>query len=105
MARDYRWLLVGPEHLRDPQPHSSPSQGASDAEEVHLFTRGQESIRIAIHQATKTVRVFGPGRLQKAHGFASDADLEEFLRSYEQQVLDNGWTLLDVGDRRIANRS
>jgi hypothetical protein len=75
------------------------------ADETHLFARGQESIRITIHRATMTLHVFGPGRLQKLHEFATQADLAEFLRSYEDGVVKNGWRLLDVDDRRLASRS
>ena len=107
MTKDYRWLLIGAEQPLRPQPqraaHTSVLPG--DAEEIHLFVRGHESIRITIRAAMKTLLVFGPGRLQKCYEFASEAEFQEFLQSYEQGALKTGWTLLDVNDRRIANRS
>jgi hypothetical protein len=105
MTKGYRWLLIGDEHSPAPHPGSSASPPLPDAQEIHLFVRGYESIRILIRPATKTVQVFGPGRVQKLQEFTRTADLEEFLKAYEQGVLENGWTLLDVTDRRIANRS
>jgi hypothetical protein len=74
-------------------------------EETHLFARGHESIRITVQPAAMTLHVFGPGRVQKTHQFTSAADLVEFLQSYEEGVVQNGWTLLDVNDRRLASRS
>ena len=53
----------------------------------------------------KSVQMFGPGRVQRLQEFTQTADLEEFLKAYEKSVLESGWTLLDVTDRRIANRS
>jgi hypothetical protein len=105
MNKSYRWLLIGDEHPPAPHPGSNASPALPDAEEIHLFVRGYESIRILVRAATKTVQVFGPGRVQKLQEFTRTADLEEFLKAYEKSVLDAGWTLLDVTDRRIANRS
>lgn len=105
MTRSYRWLLIGDEHPAAPHPGSSASPALPDAEKIHLFVRGYESIRILIRPATKTVQVFGPGRVQKLQEFTRTVDLEEFLKEYEKSVLESGWTLLDVNDRRIAHRS
>jgi hypothetical protein len=105
MHKDYRWLLIGAEQPRQPQPAANTSLLLRDPDEIHLFARGHESIRITIRTTTKTLLVFGPGRAQKFYEFATEAELQEFLQSYEQDALKNGWTLLDVNDRRIANRS
>jgi hypothetical protein len=105
MNKDYRWLLIGPEHPRGPQSGVDPSATPQAGDEVRLFARGHESIRILIRAGTSTLQVFGPGRLQKLHEFPNAAELHQFLRSYEKGVVENGWTLLDVADRRIANRS
>ena len=105
MTRSYRWLLIGDEHSPAPHPGSNASPALPDAEEIHLFVRGYESIRILIRPATKTVQVFGPGRVQKLQEFTRTTELEEFLKAYERGMLESGWTLLDVTDRRIANRS
>jgi hypothetical protein len=104
MNKGYRWLLIGPEHPRRPQSEMETMM-VSGEQETHLFARGQESIRITVHPATMTLHVFGPGRLQKMHEFTNAAELVEFLQSYEEGVLQNGWRLLDVDDRRLASRS
>ena len=104
MTRSYRWL-IGNEPPLAPHPGSHASPALQDAEEIHLFVRGYESIRILIRPSTNSVQIFGPGRLQKLQEFTRTAELEEFLKAYEKGVLESGWTLLDVTDRRIANRS
>jgi hypothetical protein len=104
MNKDYRWLLIGPDGLRSSQTETSTSLLPDEAEDVHLFSRGQESIRITIRSGMRILHVFGPGRVQKMHEFSSVEDLQEFLQSYEEGVRASGWTLLDVTDRRIANR-
>jgi len=105
MNKDYRWLLIGPEQSRSPQPSSNSSLPPQEGDEIHLFARGQASIRILIRPTTKTLHVFGPGRVQKLHEFASATELADFLESYERGVVENGWTLLDVNERRVAGRS
>lgn len=105
MTKDYRWLLIGPDNLRTSQAEATTTSLLSDEpEDVHLFSRGQESIRITIRSGMRTLHVFGPGRVQKMHEFSSIEDLKEFLQSYEEGVRASGWTLLDVTERRIANR-
>jgi hypothetical protein len=105
MNKDYRWLLIGPDNPRASQADAATSLLADEPEDVHLFSRGQESIRITIRSGMRTLHVFGPGRVQKMHEFSSVEDLREFLQSYEEGVRASGWTLLDITDRRIANRS
>lgn len=105
MNKDYRWLLIGPDNPRTSQADATTSMLSDEPEDVHLFSRGQESIRITIRFGMRTLHVFGPGRVQKMHEFSSVEDLKEFLQSYEEGVRASGWTLLDVTDRRIANRS
>jgi hypothetical protein len=95
MTKGYKWLLIGRESGR-----SRRSPGGQSDEEIRLFVRGEESIRITTHPPSMTLQVFGPGRLQKSHEFTSAADFGEFLNSFGQQMLANGWTLLDVADRR-----
>jgi hypothetical protein len=93
MNKGYARFLIGRESAR------SNAQGG---EETRLFVRGDESVRITAHPAAMTLQVFGPGRVQKSHEFASAADFGKFLDSFGQQMLANGWTLLDVAERRQA---
>ena len=104
MNKDYRWLLIGPDNPRTLHAEATTSLLCDESEDVHLFSRGQESIRITIRAGMRTLHVFGPGRVQKMHEFSSVEDLREFLQSYEEGVRASGWTLLDVTERRIANR-
>jgi hypothetical protein len=108
MHKDYRWLLIGPEqagHARSSQPSSVTTLPPQEGDEIHLFARGQESTRITIRPRTRTLQVCGPGRVQKLHEFPSETELTEFLQSFERSLVDNGWTLLGVNERRIAGRS
>jgi hypothetical protein len=105
MNKDYRWLLIGPDHPGGPEALDVPQATAPADEKVRLFARGHESIRIAIRAGTRTLHVCGPGRVQKLHEFPSAAELEQFLQTYEKSVVESGWTLLEVSDRRIAGRS
>jgi len=104
MNKDYRWLLIGPEYPRGSESDTETS-AAPVGEAVRLFARGHESIRITIRAGMHTLHVFGPGRLQKQHDFPSAAELEQFLESYEKSMVEGGWTLLDVTERRIAGRN
>jgi|SRR5688572_32995953 hypothetical protein len=100
MTRGYTWLLIGAESARPAPASTRRSPDPQSGEEIRLFVRGQESIRITMHPSSMTLHVFGPGRTQKSHEFTSAADFREFLDSFGQQMLASGWTLLDVADRR-----
>ena len=108
MNKDYRWLLIGSEQSgqnRSSQPSANSSLPPQEGDEIRLFARGQESRRITIRPRTRTLQVCGPGRVQKLHEFSSAAELAEFLELYERSLVDSGWTLLDVNERRVAGRS
>jgi hypothetical protein len=108
MHKDYRWLLIGPDkpdQSRSSQPSSNSPLPPQEGDEIHLFARGQESRRITIRPRTRTLQVCGPGRVLKLHEFESATKLAEFLELYERNLLDSGWTLLDVNERRVAGRS
>jgi hypothetical protein len=107
MKKGYTWLLRGRESARSASANTRRSPNAEEGEEIRLFVRGDESIRITTHPLSMTAHVFGPGRLQKSHEFASAADFGEFLGSLRQQMMAGGWTLLDVADRRqgVVGRS
>ena len=102
MTRGSTWLSIGRESARPAPAGTRLSPDAQGGEEIRLFVRGDESIRITAHPPSMTLHVFGPGRAQKAHEFTSATDFGEFLDSFGQQMLASGWTLLDVADRRQA---
>ena len=99
MTRGYTWLLIGSE-ARPAPVGAELSPDPQSGEEIRLFVRGEESIRITTHAPSMTLHIFGPGRMQKSHEFTSAADFGEFLDSFGQQMRATGWTLLDVTDRR-----
>ena len=100
MTTGYTWLRIGPESLRSTPSGAQPLSPGPDGEDVRLFARGEESVRITAHVPTLALHVFGPGRVQKSHEFGSTTALVEFVQSFEQQMLSSGWVLLDVPDRR-----
>jgi hypothetical protein len=104
MNKGYTWLLTGPGQKRASTSDARPSSGAPNAQEVRLFVRGDESVRIATHNRTMSLQVCGPGRAQKMHEFTTAAALGEFLNTFEQQMLSSGWMRLDVTDRRKVVR-
>jgi hypothetical protein len=104
MTKGYTWFLTGPEHKRAAALDAQSPSAISSTEAVRLFVRGDESVRITTHNRTLSLSVFGPGRVQKVHEFTSTEALAEFLESFEQQMLGNGWMLLDVADRRKVVR-
>ena len=100
MTKGYTWLLLGRGSARSASAHTRRSSDTEGGEEIRLFVRGDESVRITTHPSAMTAHVFGPGRQQKSHEFSSAADFGEFLDSLGQQMMAGGWTLLDVADRR-----
>jgi hypothetical protein len=103
MTKSYSWLLIGPEQGRSASSDAHPPAPVPGEGEIRLFVRGDESVRVMAHNRTLSLQVFGPGRVQKVHEFSSTVALGDFLQSFEQQMLGNGWMLLDVGDRRKVN--
>jgi hypothetical protein len=104
MTKGYTWLLRGPDQKRAAALDAQSPSAIPNTEAVRLFVRGDESVRLTTHNRTLSLSVFGPGRVQKVHEFTSTAALGEFLESFEQQMLGNGWMLLDVADRRKVVR-
>jgi hypothetical protein len=105
MTKGYNWLLIGPDQTRPAASDPDLLSAVTTEQEGRLFVRGDESVRIITQNRTLSLNVFGPGRVQKIHEFTSTAALAEFLRSFEQQMLSNGWMLLDVADRRKVGRA
>jgi len=99
MTKGYTWLLMAREKAQSAPAGSRRSPDAQGGEEIRLFVRGDESIRITTHPPSM-IHVFGPGRVQKSHEFASAAEFGKFLDSFGQQMQASGWTLLDVTERR-----
>ena len=67
-----------------------------------LFVRGEESIRLTT-SPTGTLLIFGPGDTHQACDFTDATTLTQFLESYQQRLLDDGWVLAIVAERRRAD--
>jgi hypothetical protein len=67
-----------------------------------LFVRGEESIRITTGPQG-TLRIFGPRDASQSCDFTDAASLEQFVESYRQRLLNDGWVLAIVAERRQAD--
>jgi hypothetical protein len=79
----------------------STSVMTSTSQQVWLYIRGDESIQVVKLPIALVLRTFGPGRVAETYPFQHNARLEDFRRSYEQQLLDDGWTLHATQERRV----
>jgi len=70
-----------------------------------LFIRGEESIRLSHLDTKLSVTAEGPGQNQRIFTFGDQATADEFLRLYEQNLIDDGWVLQAVVDRRSGRGS
>jgi hypothetical protein len=68
-----------------------------------LFVRGEESIRITTGPQ-RTLRIFGPRDASQSCDFSDAASLEQFLESYQQRLLNDGWVLAIVAERRQGEK-
>ena len=79
---------------------------SSSTEAVHrtawLYTRGEQAIRLEIHEGSGITRllVFGPGTAHGAFDFPDESALLEYQSIYERGLLDNGFALRVTTDRR-----
>jgi hypothetical protein len=64
-----------------------------------LFVRGDESIRLTTGPQG-TLRIFGPRDASQSFDFSDAASLEQFLESFQQRLLNDGWVLAIVAERR-----
>ena len=69
-----------------------------------LYVRGESSIRITRTPGRPGVLTFGPGAAHDRYDFGGAAELEEFLDSYRQRLVRDGWTLAAVSERRRTER-
>jgi hypothetical protein len=67
-----------------------------------LFVRGEESIRLTT-SPRGTLLIFGPGDAHQSCDFTEAATLMQFVESYQQRLLDDGWVLAVVAERRQAD--
>jgi len=68
-----------------------------------LFVRGEESIRIS-SPTSATLLACGPGIAKRAYNFDNPASMQEFLQSYQERLLSEGWVLAALAERRESER-
>ena len=64
-----------------------------------LFVRGEESIRLTT-SPTGTLLIFGPRDAHQSCDFTDATTLAQFVESYQQRLLGDGWVLAIVAERR-----
>lgn len=74
---------------------------------VWLFTRDQESVRLAVRSAPAGFRlmIFGPGSASAEFDFAEVSNLDRFREKYEQDLQAQGFSAHAVPERRTSNIS
>ena len=71
-------------------------------QDVWLFTKDHESVRLSVRPAPGGYRltVFGPGLASAEFGFAEFENLERFRTQYEQDLLARGFRVQAAVERR-----
>jgi hypothetical protein len=74
-----------------------------------LFTRDQQSVRIELRATSGGVELLieGPGPTTSRHDFPEGTSVDGFRQEYEQKLLDDGYKLQAVAERRggVTGRS
>ena len=67
-----------------------------------LFTRDQQSVRIELRATSDGVQLLieGPGPTASQHDFPPGTSVDSFRQEYEQKLLDDGYKLQIVAERR-----
>ena len=67
-----------------------------------LYTKNDQAVRLEVYQGPATLRllVFGPGREHRAFDFPDGKSLTEYQVTYERGLLDEGFHLQAVAERR-----
>jgi hypothetical protein len=68
-----------------------------------LFTRNDDSVRLELRTTPDGVQLLieGPGPASSRFDFPPGTAVDSFRREYEQQLLDDGYRLQVVAERRI----
>ena len=70
-----------------------------------LFTRDQQSVRMELRRTADGVQLLieGPGPAASQHDFPPGTSVESFRQDYEQKLLDDGYKLQVVAERRSGS--
>jgi len=72
-----------------------------------LYTKDEQAVRLEVLESPGVLRliVFGPGNEHRAFDFPDGKSLTEYQVTYERGLLDNGFHLQAIAERRAgANR-
>lgn len=70
-----------------------------------LFTRNDDSVRLEVRATPEGVQLVieGPGEATSRFDFPPETSVDAFRRDYEQKLLDEGYRLQVVAERRAQD--
>ena len=71
-----------------------------------LYTRNQESVRLELVTTATGVQltIDGPGEASASYDFPAGTAVDGFRQEYEQKLIDDGFRLQAVAERRTSSR-
>ena len=71
-----------------------------------LYIKDQQAVRLEVHESDGVLRliVCGPGNAYRAFDFPDDTSLTEYQVTFERGLLDKGFRLQAIAERRGADR-
>ena len=79
------------------------SMASVDRAVVRMFSSEPDTVRWETRIADGRgleLKVFGPGNVRRAQAFPDAMSLVQYQVQYEQQLLTNGYTVMQLNDRR-----
>jgi hypothetical protein len=72
-----------------------------------LFTRNDDSVRLEVRKTPDGVQLIidGPGEVSSHFDFPPGTAVDSFRREYEQKLLDDGYRLQVVAERRVLGET
>ncbi len=69
-----------------------------------LYTKDEQAVRLEVHEGPGALRllVFGPGSEHRAFDFPDRKALTEYQGTYERGLLDSGFQLQAIAERRAG---
>ena len=69
-----------------------------------LYTKDEQAVRLEVHESPGVLRliVFGPGNEHRALDFPDGTSLTEYQGTYERGLLDDGFQLQAIAERRAG---
>jgi hypothetical protein len=69
-----------------------------------LYTKNEQAVRLEVHESPGALRllVFGPGSEHRAFDFPDGKSLTAYQITYERELLDDGFHLQAIAERRAG---